>query len=115
MPPCAGPRARRQVSDRPDRAREAGYPSRLLTLSDAPASWGARLRARRRCACSFRVGARAASGAGCARARAIAAELAGKGVVIISGGAFGIDAAAHEGALAAAAAPTFAVFGWAST
>jgi DNA processing protein len=34
-----------------------------------------------------------------------------KGVVIISGGAFGIDAAAHEGALAAAAAPTFAVFG----
>ncbi len=91
---------------------EAGYPSRLLTLSDAPAVlWvrgcvpgdGAR-------AVSV-VGARAASGAGCARARAIAAELAGKGVVIISGGAFGIDAAAHEGALAAAAAPTFAVFG----
>jgi DNA processing protein len=32
-------------------------------------------------------------------------------VVVISGGAFGIDAAAHEGALEAAAAPTFAVFG----
>jgi DNA processing protein len=57
------------------------------------------------------VGARAASGAGCTRAHAIATELAGKGIVVISGGAFGIDAAAHEGALAAAAAPTFAVFG----
>jgi DNA processing protein len=57
------------------------------------------------------VGARAASGAGCARARSIALDLAEKGVGIISGGAFGIDAAAHEGALTAAAAPTFAVFG----
>ena len=47
-----------------------------------------------------------------ARARAsLRSDLAGKGIVIISGGAFGIDAAAHEGALAAAAAPTFAVLG----
>jgi DNA processing protein len=56
------------------------------------------------------VGARAASGIGCARARGLAAELASQGIVVISGGAFGIDAAAHEGALDAAA-PTFAVFG----
>jgi DNA processing protein len=91
---------------------ESGYPSRLLLLSDAPAVlWvrgcvpedGGRAVAV--------VGARAASGAGCARARVLARELAQKGVVVISGGAFGIDAAAHEGALEAAAAPTFAVFG----
>jgi DNA processing protein len=91
---------------------DAGYPSRLLGLSDAPAVLWVRGRTpedgMRAVAI---VGARAASGAGCARARAIAAELASKGIVVISGGAFGIDAAAHEGALAAAAAPTFAVFG----
>jgi DNA processing protein len=91
---------------------EAGYPSRLLALSDPPAVlWlrgcvpadGVRAVAV--------VGARAASGAGCARARTIAEELARNGVVVISGGALGIDAAAHEGALAAAAVPTFAVLG----
>jgi DNA processing protein len=56
------------------------------------------------------VGARAATGAGRERAHAMAAELGGGGIAIVSGGAFGIDAAAHEGALAAGAA-TFAVFG----
>ena len=56
------------------------------------------------------VGARAASGVGCERARAMAAELGRGGIAIVSGGAFGIDAAAHEGALAAGAA-TFAVLG----
>jgi DNA processing protein len=91
---------------------EAGYPSRLLVLRDAPAVLWVRGRVP---ADDVRavavVGARAASGAGCSRARGIARALAEKGIVVISGGAFGIDAAAHEGALAAAAAPTFAVFG----
>ncbi|MBN2577048.1 MAG: DNA-processing protein DprA [Deltaproteobacteria bacterium] len=56
------------------------------------------------------VGARAASGAGCEIARALAADLGRSGIAIVSGGAFGIDAAAHQGALAARAA-TFAVLG----
>jgi DNA processing protein len=33
------------------------------------------------------------------RARALAADLAGRGAVVVSGGAIGIDAAAHEGAV----------------
>jgi len=90
----------------------SGYPSRLLSLSDAPAVLWVRGRGPMDGGRSVAiVGARAASGAGCERARVLAAELAQKGVAVISGGAFGIDAAAHEGALAAAAAPTFAVLG----
>jgi DNA processing protein len=56
------------------------------------------------------VGARAASGHGCAQARDWADELGRQGVGIVSGGAFGIDAAAHEGALRAGT-PTYAVLG----
>ena len=56
------------------------------------------------------VGARAATGAGCEQAHALAADLGRKGIAIVSGGAYGVDAAAHEGALAASAT-TFAVFG----
>jgi DNA processing protein len=47
------------------------------------------------------VGARAASTAGMARAEKLAHHLAARGVRIISGGALGIDGAAHRGALAA--------------
>lgn len=56
------------------------------------------------------VGARAATRAGCDRAQAIAGGLAQSGFTIVSGGAFGIDAAAHAGALAEGAS-TFAVLG----
>lgn len=56
------------------------------------------------------VGARAATRGGCDCARDLAAGLARDGAVVVSGGAFGIDAAAHEGALTANAA-TFAVLG----
>ncbi|OKL55129.1 DNA protecting protein DprA [Bowdeniella nasicola] len=54
------------------------------------------------------VGARAASTYGLHMARELAAELAMCGHPIISGGAFGIDGAAHRGALAADG-PTLAI------
>src|SRR5262249_26427301 len=44
------------------------------------------------------VGSRGASGRGLVLARGLAAALAERGAVIVSGGAIGIDAAAHEGA-----------------
>ncbi len=50
------------------------------------------------------VGSRAATGYGAHVAGEIAADLADQGWVIVSGGAYGIDAAAHRGALAARAA-----------
>jgi DNA processing protein len=56
------------------------------------------------------VGARAASAAGRLRAARLAADAVEAGYGVISGGALGIDAAAHRGALAARGA-TFAVLG----
>jgi DNA processing protein len=56
------------------------------------------------------VGARAASRVGCRRTQELAAMASERGHTIISGGALGIDAAAHRGALDAGA-PTFAVLG----
>lgn len=47
------------------------------------------------------VGARAATGEGMARAHRIAGHLAARGIHVVSGGALGIDGAAHRGALAA--------------
>jgi len=55
------------------------------------------------------VGARAASPYGVHVASEIAFDLARSGVSVVSGGAYGIDAAAHRGALAAAGAPTVVV------
>ncbi len=55
------------------------------------------------------VGARAATVYGVRVARELALGLADRGVSVVSGGAYGIDAAAHEGALASTGAPTVAV------
>jgi len=56
------------------------------------------------------VGARAGSGTGCRLAAELAAVAVRRGYAVISGGALGIDAAAHRGALDAGGA-TFAVLG----
>lgn len=56
------------------------------------------------------VGSRSASGAGCGRARELARTWCSRGWAVVSGGAFGIDAAGHEGALSASGR-TFAVLG----
>lgn len=56
------------------------------------------------------VGSRGVSHAACGRAERIAAEAVSAGYAVVSGGALGIDAAAHRGALAARGA-TFAVLG----
>lgn len=52
------------------------------------------------------VGARAASQTGMDRAHALGRHLAARGVEIVSGGALGIDGAAHRGALAAGGTTT---------
>jgi DNA processing protein len=90
---------------------DPGYPTRLRGTPAAPKSLWFRGRLPAAGERVFAVvGARAATASGCDRSRAIAFGLGGAGAAIISGGAFGIDAAAHEGAMAAGAV-TFAVLG----
>jgi DNA processing protein len=90
---------------------DAAYPAQLHETPSAPKSlwFSGRLPTHGQRLVAI-VGARAASRAGCDCAHALAADLGRAGAAIVSGGAFGIDAAAHEGALASRA-PTFAVLG----
>lgn len=90
--------------DRADRA----YPERLRGVPDAPATLHVRGVWPDRRPVLALVGARAASGHGIALARELASDLARAGALVISGGAVGIDAAAHRGALEVGA-PTVAV------
>jgi len=83
------------------------WPGRLDELGQArPYALWLRGRADLRLACLRSVsvvGSRAASGYGTHVAGEIAADLGERGWAIVSGGAYGIDAAAHRGALASGA------------
>ncbi len=87
------------------------YPARIAGLTRPPGTLWVRGRlpdpALRAAAI---VGSRAASGKGCDRAGRLAGDLGNAGWAVVSGGAFGIDAAAHAAALDIDA-PTFAVLG----
>lgn len=76
-----------------------GYPQRLEALG-----WNHTLRVRGVLAGAGPavaiVGARAATTIGMKRAHAVAKHLAARGIHVVSGGALGIDGAAHRGALA---------------
>src|SRR5438045_83299 len=75
---------------------DAGYPGRLLALGSPPAVLWYRGRLPDAAAPSLAVvGSRGASGSGCRMARSWSQALAGEGWTVVSGGAFGIDAAAH--------------------
>lgn len=87
--------------DFPQRLRQANRPPRALWVEGAVPDGTAAVAV---------VGSRAASGSACEEARRWAEHLAVSGYDVVSGGAFGVDAAAHEGALAAAGR-TFAVLG----
>jgi DNA processing protein len=78
---------------------QAGYPGRLDALGKAPALYVRGALAGGQTTVAI-VGARAASGTGMARAHAIARHLATASVHVVSGGALGIDGAAHRGSLA---------------
>jgi DNA processing protein len=89
---------------------EPGYPPRLLDLEAPPVflyvrgstSWLPHLKT------VAIVGSRKATVDGVRLARSIACELAQAGVVVVSGGALGVDAAAHRGCLDGGS-PTIAV------
>jgi DNA processing protein len=91
----------------------SGYPQQLAQMSDAPAvlhTLGAPALLDR---CGLDgavavVGSRQASGYGLQMAYALGRDLAAAGVPVVSGMAYGVDSAAHEGALAAGG-PTVAV------
>jgi len=79
---------------------DAGYPSRLSEVPDAPATLHVRGRLLDRDALAVAiVGSRRATPYGLEVAETLAADLAARGVTVVSGLARGIDSAAHRGAL----------------
>jgi len=90
---------------------DPGFPPGLLRLARPPkALWVAGNLPQDSATRVVIVGARDATGRACAQARDMAERLSRAGQVVLSGGAFGIDAAAHEGALVGGS-PTYAVLG----
>lgn len=88
------------------------YPSRLRSISDPPCVlyvWGDKNILNSSVSIGM-VGTRDASDYGLNVANQLASSLAQSGVVVVSGGALGIDSAAHEGAVAAGG-KTVAVLG----
>ena len=75
-----------------------GYPQRLTALGWTPDLHVDGVLAGSGSAVAI-VGARAATGTGMVRAHAIARHCATRGIHVVSGGALGIDGAAHRGAL----------------
>lgn len=78
---------------------DPSYPARLHALAEPPSPLWMRGRWTPSARAVAIVGARAATGRGIETARALSSELAARGADIISGGALGVDAAAHRGAL----------------
>lgn len=87
------------------------YPTRLQRVEDAPPT----LFVRGECAMSPRaaaiVGTRTPSPGALEAANRLAFELAARGVTVVSGLAYGIDGAAHRGALSCMMGETIAVLG----
>jgi DNA processing protein len=78
---------------------DSDYPSRLAATPGAPVRLFRRGALPTADVAVAVVGARAARGHAVALARSIAFDLARAGAVIVSGGAIGVDSAAHRGAL----------------
>ena len=89
---------------------EPGFPRRLLGATGMPRALHVRGTVPDRPVSVALVGARAADRAALDTAGRLARELAARGALVVSGGAIGVDAAAHRGALAAGG-PTVAVLG----
>ncbi len=88
---------------------ESDYPKALASVADAPRALWVRGQLPTGRAVAV-VGARAAGPASIELAEALAGALARAGIAVVSGGAVGVDGAAHRGALAAGGA-TVVVFG----
>lgn len=92
--------ARKDGSTRVLTRADAEYPSRLAEIPDAPATLHVRGRLLDEDALAVAiVGSRRATTYGLEVAETLAADLAARGVTIVSGLARGIDSAAHRGAL----------------
>jgi DNA processing protein len=90
---------------------DPGYPALLACTSDPPpVLWAAGDLEHVGRQCVAVVGSRAATPYALQVGRRLAAELAGRGIVVVSGLARGVDSAAHEGCLEAGG-PTIAVTG----